>query len=201
MNSGIKVGSDNMSSQDPQQGGPLIPGAYPNPPYMIIQPNTSAGGQYSSTVQYITAPMPYSQFQAAHFPQERQFQPQQQVLHIPVSDSNGRLSALSMSGYNLPVKNRFQVLDNNNEFPPLSEDSDEDMSSVNPMLAEGIIDSSEDGKIRFPSLGLNPSLGRKRERSPGVSTQSKNKKQEMESAVTKHCDIPVNELFLTKSRI
>ena len=184
-----------MSSQDPQQGGPLIPGAYPNPPYMIIQPNTSAGGQYSSTVQYITAPMPYSQFQAAHFPQERQFQPQQQVLHIPVSDSNGRLSALSMSGYNLPVKNRFQVLDNNNEFPPLSEDSDEDMSSVNPRLAEGLIDGSVNEKIRFPSLGLNPSLGRKRVRSPVENLQSIVKRQELEAEVSGQSEIPLNELL------
>ena len=98
---------------------------------------------------------------------------QQQVVHVPVNNSNGQLSAVSISGYNLPVNNRFQVLDNNNDFPSLPAESDEDMLSVNPMLAEGIIDSSEDGKIRFPSLGLNPSLGRKRVRSPGVSTQRK----------------------------
>ena len=188
----------NMSNLDPQLGGPPISGAYQSPPYMIIQPNTSVGGQYGSNVQYVSAPMSYSQYQARHFSQQGQWQPQQQVVHVPVNNSNGQLSAVSISGYNLPVNNRFQVLDNNNDFPSLPAESDEDMLSVNPMLAEGIIDSSEDGKIRFPSLGLNPSLGRKRVRSPGVSTQSKNKKQEMESAVTKHCDIPVNELFLTR---
>ena len=83
-------------------------------------------------------------------------------MYVPVYSSNEQHSAVSISGYNLPVNNRYQVLDNNNEFRSLSANSDEDMLSVYPMLEEEIIDSGENEKTRFPSVGLNPRLGRKR---------------------------------------
>jgi len=83
-------------------------------------------------------------------------------VYVPVYSSNEQHSAVSISGYNLPVNNRYQVLDNNNEFRSLSANSDEDMLSVYPMLEEEIIDSGENEKTRFPSVGLNPCLGRKR---------------------------------------
>ena len=125
------------------------------------------------------SPMSYNQYDASHFSQHGKWQPQHLVVHVPVNNSNGQLSAVSISGYNLPVNNRFQVLENNNGFPSLTTDSDEARLSVYLMLAEGIIDSSENEKTRFPRVGLSPCLGRKRVRSSGMSTQSKNKNKRL----------------------
>ncbi|KAK2711053.1 hypothetical protein QYM36_012279 [Artemia franciscana] len=105
----------------------------------------------------VSAPMSYSQFQT---PQLGQWQPQQQVMRMPITNPNGQLSASAykIRGYNLPVNNRFQVLDNNNDFPSLPAELDEDMGIINPILAEGIMDNSQNEHIRFPNLGLNSSL-------------------------------------------
>ncbi|KAK2717748.1 hypothetical protein QYM36_006516, partial [Artemia franciscana] len=104
----------------------------------------------SDCQQVIQSLMSYNQYDASHFSQHGKWQPQHLVVHVPVNNSNGQLSAVSISGYNLPVNNRFQVLENNNGFPSLTTDSDEARLSVYLMLAEGIIDSSENEKTRFP---------------------------------------------------
>ena len=90
------------------------------------------------------------------------------------------------------------MLDNNNDFLSLLAELDEDMAIFITILTERIMDNSQNRQTRFPKSGLNHSLGRKRVRSPGVITQSKNKKQEIGSELSTHNEIPVNELFLTK---
>ena len=64
---------------------------------------------------------------------------------MPISNPNEQLraSAFNIGQYNVQVNYRFQVLDNNNDFPSLLSEFDKDKAIVIPTCAEESMDNSQ----------------------------------------------------------